>query len=188
MFNNHFFSDKEGYTKFLNKSKKLLIIMDPPFGGIVKLISHSIDQIKGDCPHKNVSVILFYPYFIESWIKKWQSELKMIDYKVTFYQPDWKNFLFYLIRIKIKVSYRNQKKFSQNSTQKKGSTARLFTNLDSSLVELPADEGYYLCTACKKYTYKENKHCKKCKACTSKVFSIISLLDYIKKTKFGGSR
>ena len=83
MFNNHFFSDKQDYTKFLNKSKKLLIIMDPPFGGIVKLIAHSIDQIKGDCPHKNVSVILFYPYFIESWIKKWQPELKMIDYKVT---------------------------------------------------------------------------------------------------------
>ncbi len=63
----------------------------------------------------------------------------------------------------------NQKKFAQNSTQKKGSTARIFSNIEPYKFELPDDEGYYYCGACKKFTYKENKHCKKCKACTSKV-------------------
>lgn len=48
MFNNHFFSSdkKENYLSFLKKSKNLLLIVDPPYGGIVKLIANTIELIK----------------------------------------------------------------------------------------------------------------------------------------------
>jgi hypothetical protein len=84
MFNHHFFHDKQSYLKFLNKSNNLLIVIDPPFGGLIKLIAHSIEKIKNELPNKNVSIILFYHYFNETWIKKWLPDLKMIDYKVNF--------------------------------------------------------------------------------------------------------
>ena len=34
---------------FLNKSKKLLLVIDPPYGGIVKLIANSLELIKKGC-------------------------------------------------------------------------------------------------------------------------------------------
>lgn len=46
MFNNHFFDKRQGFDNFLKQSKNLLICMDPPFGGIVKLIANTINQIK----------------------------------------------------------------------------------------------------------------------------------------------
>jgi hypothetical protein len=51
MFNNHFFvlNQKESYFDFLNKSKKLLLVIDPPYGGIVKLIANSLELIKKGC-------------------------------------------------------------------------------------------------------------------------------------------
>ena len=45
-FNNHFFDKKESYLKFLNDSKKLLIIIDPPYGGLIRLIANTIENIK----------------------------------------------------------------------------------------------------------------------------------------------
>lgn len=149
MFNNHFFSNKETYTSFLKQSKNVLLIIDPPYGGIVKLIANSIRQIQGDFGKDNgkMSTLLFYPYFTEMWVNKWLPEFKMIDYK---------------------VSYENHRKLSKNTTQKKGSTARIFTDIMANNFVLPAEEGYTYCGACKKYTFKENQHCKKCKACTSK--------------------
>lgn len=148
MFNNHFFRNKETYTKFLAQAKNILLIIDPPFGGIVKLISNTIGQIKNDFGRDSMSTMLFYPYFTGMWINKWLTGFSMIDYK---------------------VSYQNQRKFSKNTSQKKGSTARIFTDIEPIQVELPADEGYTLCKLCKKYTFKENQHCKKCNGCMSKV-------------------
>ena len=75
----------------------------------------------------------------------------------------------FLIFCCCEVSYENQKKLGKDSTQKKGSIARIFTDLSPKDLELPKDEGYYYCDDCKKFTYKENKHCKKCKKCPSKV-------------------
>lgn len=148
MFNNHFFSEKDNYLKFLKDSKNILLIIDPPYGGIVKLIANTITQIKADCDHNNISTILFYPYFTENWVKKWLSNFQMIDFK---------------------VSYENHRKLSKTTSIKKGSTARIFTDISPSKVELPTEDGYVYCNVCKKYTFKENKHCKKCKSCTSKV-------------------
>lgn len=147
MFNNHFFDNKQSYTNFLAQSKKLLVIIDPPYGGIVKLVANTINQIKADCDeHTEMSTLLFYPYFMETWVKNWLPSYKMIDFK---------------------VCYENQRKFSKDSTGK-GSTARIFTDISPDQIELPIDIGYHYCKLCKKYTFKENTHCKKCNGCTSK--------------------
>lgn len=56
MFNNHFFENRQDFDQFLGESKNLLICMDPPFGGIVKLIANTINQIKsGDFFFKSFS-------------------------------------------------------------------------------------------------------------------------------------
>lgn len=60
------------------------------------------------------------------------------------------------------------KKFSQNSNLKKGSPARIFTNLPLDKIELPASEGYKFCDKCNKFTFEENLHCDKCSTCPSK--------------------
>jgi hypothetical protein len=150
MFNNHFFYGKKSYLNFIKNSKKLLIIIDPPYGGIVKLIANTINLIKKDCSiETKVDTILFYPYFMETWIKRWLSNLQMLDYK---------------------VSYDNQRTYSvcKFNKNKKGSPARLFTDVHGACkIEISNDE-YWYCDMCEKYTFKENKHCFKCNLCTSK--------------------
>jgi len=54
MFNNHFFNNRQGFDEFLAQSKNLLVCCDPPFGGIVKLIANTIQQIK------NGNLLIFY--------------------------------------------------------------------------------------------------------------------------------
>ena len=51
MFNNHFFERGEHFEEFMKKSKSLLICVDPPFGGIVKLISNTLNQFKNGKLH-----------------------------------------------------------------------------------------------------------------------------------------
>lgn len=102
MFNNHFFTENKNYLKFLNNSKKILILVDPPYGGIIKLIAKTFESIKKsifkliqfifyhqiiviyylDLNHDNISFFLFYPYFNETWIKTWMPDFNMLDYKV----------------------------------------------------------------------------------------------------------
>jgi hypothetical protein len=146
MFNNHFFDSKEPFDTFMKKSKNLLVCIDPPYGGIVKLIGNTVNLLKGQ--GVKVSLFLFYPYFNEVWINRWLPEFKMLDYK---------------------VSYENHKNFSQvNASIKKGSPARIFTNVDLERIELPEKQGYVHCDVCSKWTFKENKHCFKCETCPSK--------------------
>jgi len=83
MFNNHFFTSPEAFREFLNKSENLFILIDPPYGGLVKLTAHTLKQIfKMTENKKTVSIFLFYPYFIEPWVNKWLPSFNMLDYKV----------------------------------------------------------------------------------------------------------
>jgi hypothetical protein len=92
---------------------------------------------------------------MEKWIKKWQPDLCMLDYR---------------------VSYENQKKFSQHKTVKKGSAARIFTNLaGGGAIPLPSDQGYKYCSKCDRYSYLENLHCDVCNSCPSKVKTAMQL-------------
>lgn len=43
MFNNHFFFGRNSYLKFVSESNNVLIIIDPPYGGLVKLIANTIN-------------------------------------------------------------------------------------------------------------------------------------------------
>ena len=153
MFNNHFFHGNKTYLDFIRNSNKILILIDPPYGGLVKLIANTIRNLTTDCINngKQAQILLVYPYFMETWIQKWLPELKMIDFKVT---------------------YCNQRNFSEK-TSNKGSSARIFTNISEiNQVEIPRmDElkDYYYCELCEKYTFIQNKHCFKCSKCTSRV-------------------
>jgi len=44
MCNHHFFQDNSSYLEFLKASRKLAIILDPPFGVKVELIWHGCIQ------------------------------------------------------------------------------------------------------------------------------------------------
>lgn len=93
IFNNYFFSGKESKTVFKNflqeaQDEKVVIVLDPPFGGLIDAISFSLKKInnlwqKGhNKPEENVPIIWIFPYFLENRILKNQPDMKMIDYKV----------------------------------------------------------------------------------------------------------
>ena len=48
LFNQHFFDDdhKTGYSTFLREANKLCVIIDPPYGGLIQLIAHTICTIR----------------------------------------------------------------------------------------------------------------------------------------------
>lgn len=84
MFNGHFFAHKPEYLRFLKNSKKIFVLVDPPYGGLVQLIANTIESIRKDLDDdKQVSIFLIYPYFISNWIENWLPDFKMCDYKVT---------------------------------------------------------------------------------------------------------
>ena len=47
MFNNHFFdvSDRDTLQKFMKTHRKLLIVTDPPFGGRVEVLAHTLKKL-----------------------------------------------------------------------------------------------------------------------------------------------
>lgn len=45
MFNNHFFYNQKSYLDFVENSKNLLVVIDPPYGGFVKLVANTIQNI-----------------------------------------------------------------------------------------------------------------------------------------------
>lgn len=57
MFNHHFFDGSEGvsvYEQFLKDGKNsLALVMDPPFGGKVEIISHTLKKIEEDYTRLN---------------------------------------------------------------------------------------------------------------------------------------
>ena len=74
------------------------------------------------------------------------------------------------------MSYANQEKFSSEKNFKKGSPARIYTNVSPKQIKLPEEQGYFYCSSCEKFTYAENVHCDKCNSCTSKVTSYFLLI------------
>jgi hypothetical protein len=79
------------------------------------------------------------------------------------------------------VTYDNQKNYSNKTRYKKGSPARIFTNIKLNQIELNEKEGYKYCNLCDKYTYEENLHCYECDSCTSKDGGIYKHCKFCKK-------
>lgn len=51
MFNHHFFEgnrSKKIYDKFLKKAGKMVIVCDPPFGGLVAVLANNLKTINND--------------------------------------------------------------------------------------------------------------------------------------------
>jgi len=148
----HFFFDKgsreKEFKKFaLNcKAEETLIILDPPFGGLLNVIEQTLSKIWGLFDADTVPTMIIFPYFLESHVNKSIPSLLMHDYK---------------------VSYSNHPTYRNTDKQGRGSPVRIFTNITGDKLSLPKED-YKFCKTCQRYVYKENRHCKTCNACTSK--------------------
>ncbi|XP_076345837.1 rRNA N(6)-adenosine-methyltransferase ZCCHC4 isoform X1 [Tachypleus tridentatus] len=157
---NHFFFDGETaeatYKNFLLKDDEnsLLVMLDPPFGGLVDVISHTLKKIfntwrNGRCDTSaDLPFFWFFPYFNEARIQQCLPSLNMLDYK---------------------VNYDNHRLFNGSvKGRKQGSPVRIFTNIKLEKIKLPEEDGYRFCPLCKKYVAPENEHCNICNTCPSK--------------------
>ncbi|XP_060749983.1 rRNA N6-adenosine-methyltransferase ZCCHC4 [Tachysurus vachellii] len=160
MFNHHFFDGKEAVEVFMDflterDGNKVVMVTDPPFGGLVKLLGHTFSNIShtwrrlqgNDSGGSQMPIIWIFPYFFEPRILDCFPAFTMLDYQ---------------------VDYDNHPLYKQGTTGRKQSPVRLFTNLSPRDVVLPEEEGYRFCSVCKRYVSAENRHCDVCNACTSK--------------------
>ena len=140
MFNHYFFNetDKPMLQKFMKSSKQLLLVTDPPFGGLVECLKNTFSWFNDI---NKCETMLIFPYFNHSKIKEVLPDFNMCDYV---------------------IEYDNHKKYKEKS-----SPVRIFTNIDLKLIKLPLDEGYKFCKYCEKYGLKENLHCSICNTCPS---------------------
>ncbi|XP_031441060.1 rRNA N6-adenosine-methyltransferase ZCCHC4 [Clupea harengus] len=162
MFNHHFFGGKEPAGVFLDflreeEGSKVVMVTDPPFGGLVKPLAHSFRQMADawrglqSCTTVNsqaeMPMVWIFPYFFEARIVECFSSFTMLDYQ---------------------VDYDNHALYKHGKTGRKQSPVRLFTNLPARDVVLPEEEGYRFCAICERYVSARNKHCPECNACPSK--------------------
>lgn len=133
MFNHHFF-DSRGQKQYLNfitsnPAQDLLIVMDPPFGGMVEVLAHGLHAVLDDVGTE-CRILWVFPYFMQKLLSEQFPGFEMISYK---------------------VEYENHRKFKDTmppppqKTRVRGSPIRIFTNMRPDLVHLPKDEGYWYC-------------------------------------------
>ncbi|XP_046864828.1 rRNA N6-adenosine-methyltransferase ZCCHC4-like isoform X2 [Xenia sp. Carnegie-2017] len=161
MFNHHFFEKDHAmvcFKKFLYNSlpSSLMVILDPPFGGLVQVLSVSLKKLwklvlnyvkEGDDYHLScLSTFWIFPYFMESHITKELPFFKMCDFK---------------------VDYDNHPLYKKHFKTKKLSPVRVFTNVLLKTIILPPND-YRFCDKCQRYVSKENLHCDLCNDCPSK--------------------
>ncbi|KPP63813.1 hypothetical protein Z043_117893 [Scleropages formosus] len=169
MFNHHFFGGEAAkglFEAFLHEEDgaKVVMVTDPPFGGLVKPLAHSFTQISetwralrtSENTSHEMPMFWIFPYFFESRILECFSTFSMLDY-----QSD-------LLICSLKVDYDNHPLYKHGKTGRKQSPVRLFTNLCPCDIVLPEEEGYRWCSVCERYVSSGNKHCSACNACTSK--------------------
>ncbi|XP_006630118.2 rRNA N6-adenosine-methyltransferase ZCCHC4 [Lepisosteus oculatus] len=160
MFNHHFFNGKAAedvFNSFLSEGDgaKVVMVADPPFGGLVKPLAYSFALISSkwktlqppDKRSQEMPMFWIFPYFFESRILECFPTFSMLDYQ---------------------VDYDNHPLYKHGKTGRRQSPVRMFTNLCPKLMALPAEEGYRFCSLCQRYVSSENKHCLTCNACTSK--------------------
>ncbi|XP_063695905.1 rRNA N6-adenosine-methyltransferase ZCCHC4 [Culicoides brevitarsis] len=164
MFNHHFFrvndlqdDPKAEYLKFLKNTKptdSICIFTDPPFGCLTDPLADTLRKIQEDFRKVNegtlkiVPIVLVFPYFMETYVRKVLPELSMSDYR---------------------INYVNHEKYNEKSNSRKdlGSPVRFFTNILPNLIKLPKEE-YRYCEKCERFVSKSNNHCKLCGICPSK--------------------
>ncbi|CAL9694474.1 unnamed protein product [Knipowitschia caucasica] len=160
MFNHHLFGAKASrdvLQGFLCESEgeRLVMVADPPFGGLVKPLANSFSLLSQawEAQHSNggsvseMPMIWIFPYFFEPRIVECLPSLKMLDYQ---------------------VDYENHPLYKHGKSGRKQSPVRLFTNICPKDLVLPKEEGYRFCSLCQRYVWSLNKHCSKCNVCPSK--------------------
>lgn len=160
MFNHHFFDGEASSAvlqAFLTEcdGQKVVMVVDPPFGGLVKPLANSFSLISqtwgklqsSDCSNADMPMIWIFPYFFESRILECLPSFTMLDYQ---------------------VDYDNHPLYKHGKTGRKQSPVRLFTNISARDVVLPKEEGYRFCSVCQRFVFSLNKHCAKCNVCPSK--------------------
>ncbi|XP_060795167.1 rRNA N6-adenosine-methyltransferase ZCCHC4 [Neoarius graeffei] len=161
MFNHHFFDGKESVDVFLDflseeAGNKVVMVTDPPFGGLVKLLGHTFSKISHTWRSlqgtesggvSEMPMVWIFPYYFEPRILDCFPAFTMLDYQ---------------------VDYDNHPLYKRGTMGRKQSPVRLFTNLCPKDIVLPKDEGYRFCSICERYVSAENRHCPDCNACTSK--------------------
>ncbi|XP_067928630.1 rRNA N6-adenosine-methyltransferase ZCCHC4-like isoform X2 [Watersipora subatra] len=146
MFNHHFYgkTEQENYEKFVQDAKRLVIIVDPPYGGLLGALQLTLNKMTASTAE--VTTIVFLPYFMETQVRKHLPSLSMSDYK---------------------VNYTNHSGYT-NEGKPRGSPARLYTDLPLKDLVLPTAQGYRYCEKCQHYISRENAHCPQCDSCTTK--------------------
>ncbi|XP_078071689.1 rRNA N(6)-adenosine-methyltransferase ZCCHC4 isoform X2 [Mustelus asterias] len=159
MFNHHFFGGKSAFEVFQtflcqDKGESVIMVTDPPFGGLVEALAHSFRKIvdvwktsRTGIDDEELPIFWIFPYFFEPRILQCFPTLGMLDYQ---------------------VDYDNHALYKHGNTGRKQSPVRIFTNLPPKNIVLPAEEGYRFCSLCQRYVSSANRHCQICKACTSK--------------------
>ncbi|KAK8378788.1 hypothetical protein O3P69_009482 [Scylla paramamosain] len=158
MFNHHLFGGTaahDTYLSFLTANEKLVLVSDPPFGGRMELLAHTLHTIEADWrtaaaldPQATLPVFLVFPYFLEAQVVASLPTLAMMDYQ---------------------VDYDNHPIYSKGPKgMKHGSAVRVFTNQPLHALPLPGEEGYRWCEPCRRWVHHANAHCEVCRACTSK--------------------
>uniref|UniRef100_A0A3Q3AXK3 rRNA N(6)-adenosine-methyltransferase ZCCHC4 n=1 Tax=Kryptolebias marmoratus TaxID=37003 RepID=A0A3Q3AXK3_KRYMA len=160
MFNHHFF-DGEASSAVLDAflgevgGEKVVMVADPPFGGLVKplansfsLISQTWRKLQNSGQHNvQMAMMWIFPYFFEPRILECLPSFTMLDYQ---------------------VDYDNHPLYKHGKKGRRQSPVRVFTNISPKLIVLPKEEGYRFCSICERYVCTLNKHCAKCNICPSK--------------------
>ncbi|XP_073331364.1 rRNA N6-adenosine-methyltransferase ZCCHC4 [Pagrus major] len=158
---NHYFFDGEASSAvlqaFLTESDgdKVVMVADPPFGGLVKPLANSFSLISqtwrklqsSDSGNADMPMVWIFPYFFEPRILECLPSFAMLDYQ---------------------VDYDNHPLYKHGKTGRKQSPVRLFTNISPRDVVLPKEEGYRFCSLCQRFIWSLNRHCAKCNVCPSK--------------------
>ncbi|XP_054457207.1 rRNA N6-adenosine-methyltransferase ZCCHC4 [Anoplopoma fimbria] len=160
MFNHHFFDGEASgavLQAFLSEcdGQKVVMVADPPFGGLVKPLANSFSLISqtwkklqsSACSNTDMPMMWIFPYFFEPRILECLPSCTMLDYQ---------------------VDYDNHPLYKHGKTGRKQSPVRVFTNIPARDIVLPKDEGYRFCLVCQRFVVSLNKHCAKCNVCPSK--------------------
>ena len=88
---NYFFEEEEGpkYLKlFLKKCTKLLIVCDPPFGALARVIANNIATLKAQvqemAPEAEILTYWIFPYFLTKHMAEVAPDLKMCHFIVEY--------------------------------------------------------------------------------------------------------
>jgi len=162
MFNHHFFHGDEAKVNLMTfmrsvQSDKLTMILDPPFGGLVKVLAQSLRCIEAEAMQTKLSVentksdlklsvFLVFPYYFEKKIMEHLPNFVMLDYQVN-YETGLHPY---------------------HKKNNRGSPIRIFTNfVPVRKIVMPGND-YRYCDLCEKYVSMHNVHCNICGVCPSK--------------------